>query len=103
MSETSEPRHERATVALVSEQVKGLRDLTEVGFRDMQRQLDAVAGLPVLVAKLSSDVVALDGRVEALEGNTERRTEWMRGQLPMLLVVGLGLAVNIVIAVAQLT
>lgn len=60
----------RATVALVSEKVDGLRALTEAGFSNLQRQINAVAGLPVAVAKLAT-------RIEALERDREsQRIHW---------------------------
>lgn len=81
----------RATIALVSEKVDGLKELTRAGFADLQRQVEKVADLPVVVAELRRDHESLKGAVSDLRAEMVRGMEWRRG--PLLLFVGGLLAV----------
>lgn len=67
-----EPNGNRATIALVSSQVSGLHELMRAELGAVQRQLDAVVGLPLVVNGLLVTVTRLDHQMEALDGVLER-------------------------------
>ncbi|MBV9805227.1 MAG: hypothetical protein JO130_18660 [Solirubrobacterales bacterium] len=93
---------DRATVALVSEQVKGVERLVDAGFANMQRQLDQVSSLPVAVAELKAQNVDQEKRIKRIEDDDKGNSEWRRTHLPALAVsVGL-LGAAIVTLMAQL-
>ncbi len=60
---------DRATVALVFEAVKSSQAITERGFIDVQRQLDALRGIPEAIGDLRVRVTQLDGRVHRVEAD----------------------------------
>lgn len=74
----------RVTVALVSQQVTGLADLTKAGFGDVQRQLDKLDGLPHRVTKLEAQGKALEDRVDAIEQDEKDERRWRRSSLLMI-------------------
>lgn len=109
-----EPRESpegRATVQLVSEQVKGLRELIRAEFRDTQRQLDALSKLPTAVSSLSERVYhqetrmtqfekrmddpvpALESRVKKLEDKDENSRTWRSVSLPQIVIGTIGLLI----------
>lgn len=100
----------RATVALVSEQVRSLSELTRAEFKSVQRQLDGVAGLPAIVVRLQADLAALDKRevetdnvmdrrVTALEAGRANDSNYRRIHLPTIIlscVIALGTIVTVI-------
>lgn len=93
---------DRATVALVYAELKtvttlveGHKDLTKLGFENMQRQLDAVATLPAVVAGHQQRLESLeewrDG--EERRGNTVRDSR--RVNLPLVLIAIVAACVSI--------
>lgn len=89
---------DRVTLELVAERIKGLSALTDQGFKDMQRQLDEVRGLPTIVGKMSSDFAGLERRVTAIEDDRGRGAEFRRGNLPIILLT-LALAITSLVSV----
>lgn len=87
---------DRATVALAVEKIDGLKALTELGFSEVHRRLDAVEGLPVQVAAIQEHGKAQDARLDALEQAAVRRQ--VHG--PTLALGVLALAVSIAAAIA---
>lgn len=77
---------ERATVALVSEQVKNLGLLLENGIQGLQRQLDAVAGIPT---KLAAFEAAMRSEIESLRERV-RDLEDAKTRFPALMVSVVG-------------
>lgn len=93
---------ERATIATVQATVDGLSKLVERGLEDIQRQLNAVASVPIQVAALRSDHDALVKRVDRLEQGDDRGPD-RRIQIAAMIVTALvGIGV-IIIAIIQLT
>jgi hypothetical protein len=112
LPEDDSTRGDRATIALVAEKVESLREITKSGFKDLQRQLDDVRGLPIIVEKLRSDFTAQEERHESDmkavnrrvdEVVTERKTtsEWRRGQLPLIVFAGISIIVSIIVLIAN--
>lgn len=89
----------RATVALVSEKIDGLRELTKAGFSDTQRQLNDLNPLPERVVKLEAEKEALEQRVEELESERASNREWKRGPLLFALASAIALIANIVLTI----
>lgn len=56
-------RSERVTLALVGERVESLRELVRAEFKDTQRQLDSLSGLPIIVHGLTERMLAADARM----------------------------------------
>jgi len=75
----------RATVALVDAKVDTVLAEVRSGFKDVQRQLDAVAKVPERVARLEERVRDL-----------ERDSNWRRVNLPALLISAAALVVAVV-------
>lgn len=75
---------DRATVALVSEKVDGLKSLVEAGFVGVQRQLDLLAGVPAKIADH-----------EARLKNLESDADFRRGPAIGHLIAGLALLVSL--------
>lgn len=96
----------RATVALVAEMVRGLRDLSTSEFQNIKERIEPLAGLPVTVVKLEAEIAALKHRVTDLEtGETEadnRNFTLKRIHLPGLLVSVLFLLVALADLIFQL-
>lgn len=88
------------TLQLVAERLKGLRDITERGFVDIQRQLDDVKDLPVAFSRLQADHDALNKRLSAVEDSMRAGGEWKRGSLPVI-VLTLGLLLTSIITVVH--
>ena len=86
---------DRATVALISEQVRGLRDLIEAKFTDVQRQLDDLSGLPLIVNGMIERQRQHDERIEGLEKVNDKRREYRMGPLAQNLIGFAGLIVSI--------
>lgn len=91
----------RATVAGLDAKLDGLKDLVRAETGQIQRQLDAVAGLPVRVATLEANLAALDNRetesdtdidrrVTELEQRNEQRNSRMSNQRWALIVAVVG-------------
>lgn len=95
----------RATVALVAEMVRGLRALTESEFKGVQRQLDALSGLPSEVGKLRGDYDTLKERVKTLEGERDRDEnrgyEWRRINRPAVATATCIVILNIGVLISQ--
>lgn len=93
---------DRATVALVLAEVKtvttlveGHKDLTKLGFENVQRQLDAVAGLPAVVAAHEQRLGGLEAWREDEErrGNTVRDSR--RVNLPTVIIASIAALMSI--------
>lgn len=93
-------REDEVTLQLIAERMRGLRDLTDQGFKDMQRQLDAVSELPARVTALEVSQEALEERVGRVEESGTRGVEWRRGSLPMILLT-LAIVVLSLVAILQ--
>lgn len=82
--------NERATIRLVSEQVKSVEKTVLAGFADLQRQITAVAALPERFAAFKgaaeAEFRALHDRVQDLEEAAKEKS----ARFPMLLLVGVG-------------
>lgn len=91
------PAKDRATVALVSEQVKGVERLVELGFKDIQRQLDQVSGLPERVTRLEVHVSALQGIAAGKAQRAADRWSWKRGFMSSAVLLLLGTMINLAI------
>lgn len=63
----------RATVAGLDAKLDGLKELVRAETGQIQRQLDAVAGLPVRVATLEANLAALDNRETESDADIDRR------------------------------
>lgn len=87
---------ERATTAIVLAEIRGLRDFTDAKFTDVQRQLDNVSGLPLIVNGLLERMRSYEDRVVDLEAANEKRREWRIGQGAANLIGFLGVTVAIV-------
>lgn len=92
----------RATVALVSEQLKGLSELTKAGFVDVQRQLGRVDGLPERVTALEAKREALEQRVSDLEAGRHGDKRFVRENLPIIVLTVLVAAAAIGTLITQL-
>ena len=88
----------RATVALVAEMVKGLRELTRSEFENVKQRIEPLAGLPVAFEKLAAKQESLEHRVTELEERDTRADERRRVHLPSLIVA----VMFVVIALAGL-
>jgi hypothetical protein len=91
---------EKVTLQLVAERIKGLSSLTDQGFKDIQRQLDDVRGLPAVVSRMTSEYTALEKRVSFIEGDRGKGAEFRRGSLPIILLTCV-LALSSLVAVIQ--
>lgn len=91
MSDMAHTSGERATLALVSEQIKGLRDLVRAEFKDTQRQLDELKPLPTAVAAQNERILHSEARLTDLENLNARKREWHAVSLPSLIIGVLGL------------
>lgn len=97
----------RATIALVSSQVTGLHELMRAELGAVQRQLDAVVGLPLIVNGMMVTLTRLDheaakmkdipGRVKRLEDldvlettEAQQRRAYRITTLPMILLALVG-------------
>lgn len=99
---------DRATVALVYAELKnvttlvqGHRDLTVLGFENVQRQLDSVSFLPAEFAKLKQDVRVLRERVDEMENSMRGRLEYRRVNLPVIVIGAVAALVSILELVIQ--
>jgi hypothetical protein len=103
----------RATVAQTLSEVRGLRDLTKAEFRSAQRQLDALAGLPIAVQGVKGDLEAhktmtgerfekLDDRVDEIEDRGRDNSEWRRTHMPTIITSIVLMVIAIVTLVEQL-
>lgn len=102
MSATDGSNGERATVALVLAEVRGLRDLTDARFSDVQRQLDVTKNLPVAVQSLTERVLHSETRITELEKRDDKRQDWRKMVLPQVLI-GLATVVIMIVAVVVST
>jgi len=85
----------RATVALVSEKVDGLRELTRAGFADLQRQMNSVSDMPVRVARLEE-------RLDVLDEHRDPSAQWAsRGPILLAIVSVLSLVGNLLLLTLQ--
>ena len=89
---------DRATVALVSAQLTGVERLIDAGFKDMQRQLDSVAGLPERVTRLEEQMGAFRGSVAAEGAQRAEVRMWRRGLVTAACLMLLGTLVNLAIS-----
>lgn len=87
---------ERATNALVLAEIRGLRDFTDAKFTDVQRQLDSVSGLPVIVNGVIERMRSYEERVANLEAVNEKRREWRIGPGAANVIGMLGVIVAVV-------
>lgn len=94
---------DRATVALVlskvetvAEKVDGHKELTKLGFENVQRQLDDVRGLPTKVAELEQTVEGVVARVDQMEKRWTGRLEFRRANLPLIVCAGIASVVSII-------
>jgi hypothetical protein len=87
---------ERATNALVLAEVRGLRDFTDAKFTDVQRQLDTVSGLPLIVNGLVERMRSYEERIVDLEAVNEKRRAWRIGPGTANVIGMLGVIVAIV-------
>lgn len=87
---------ERATLALVSEQIRSLRDLVRAEFKDTQRQLDALNTLPVTVASLTERMLQSEVRITDLEKTAESKRQWRVVSLPAILIGIIGLLLTVI-------
>jgi len=92
----SEQSPERATVALVLAEIKGLRDFTDAKLTDVQRQLDNVSGLPVIVNGMLERMRRQEERTKDLEEANEKRREWRIGPGAANLIGIMGVMVAVV-------
>ncbi len=77
--EEPDPAHEqpnRATLALVHAELRGLRDLAQANFGNLQAQLEKLDGLPVEVATLKAQNANQEGRIHDLEQGNVRAAGW---------------------------
>lgn len=87
MADTDSPDNgNRATIAQTLAEVRGLRDLTRAEFASLQRQMDAVASLPVTVAELKAQNANQEQRLKALEDEGRGDRDYRRIHLPSLIV-----------------
>jgi len=96
MSEQGGGHVERATNALVLAEIRGLRDFTDAKFADVQRQLDSVSGLPVIVNGLMERMRSYEDRVSDLETINDKRREWRIGPGAANIIGMLGVIVAVV-------
>ena len=71
----------RATLAVVLAELRGLRDFSDAKFSDLQRQMDSVTGLPIIVNGLLERVKQHDEELEEIRRAEIRRREWRVGPL----------------------
>lgn len=93
----------RATVALVAEMVKGLRELTTVEFDNIKQRLEPLSALPVAFAELRRDHDAIVRRVADLESQSEKDEDRRRIHLPTLVVAILFMLIALAGLIVQLS
>lgn len=98
----SSDREDEITLQVISERLKSLRDLSETGFINIQRQLDDVRDLPIRVEKLSGRVDAVEQRIGDIEDVGTRGSEWRRASLPIILLTLALVVVGVATILAQI-
>jgi hypothetical protein len=96
MSDQDTGSKDRATVALVSEKVDGLKELTRAGFTDIQRQLDRVAELPTIVTGHTEKLKEYGRRLDDLEETDDKKRDYRSTVVPSLIIGAGGLLVAII-------
>lgn len=100
---------DRATVALVYAELKnvttlveGHKSLTELGFASVQRQLDAVSGLPAAFVGVVQRLTSLEAWVEEEDKRRKTVSDSRRVNMPMVAIATLAAIVSIVALITQL-